>query len=107
MQQRLGVTTRLRHPLNTSSQAALQAIEVSKFHAIFLYSGSSAFLAVHHRCHALKGFLDLGVADDAMVPPVGHVLAADAQDGAVFHQADVVDVGHLCAAHALVIPAPN
>ena len=29
----------------------------------------------------------------------------DAQRGAVFHQADVVDVGHLGAAHALVDPA--
>jgi hypothetical protein len=37
------------------------------------------------------------------VQPVGDVLAADAQGGAVFHQADAVDVGHLRAAHALVI----
>jgi hypothetical protein len=40
-----------------------------------------------------------------VVQPVGHVLAADAQRGAVFHQAHVVDVGHLGAAHALVDPA--
>ena len=31
--------------------------------------------------------------------------AGDAQRGAVFHQADVVDVGHLGAAHALIDPA--
>ncbi len=37
--------------------------------------------------------------------PVGDVLAGDAQRGAVFHQADVVDVGHLGAADALVDPA--
>ncbi len=40
-----------------------------------------------------------------MLHPVGHVLAADAQGGAVFHQAHAVDVGHLGAAHALVDPA--
>ena len=30
---------------------------------------------------------------------------ANAQRGAVFHEADVVDVGHFAAAHALVNPA--
>ena len=40
-----------------------------------------------------------------MQQPVGHVLAADAQGGAVFHQADVVDVWHFATAHALVNPA--
>ena len=43
--------------------------------------------------------------DDAVVQPVGDVLAGDAQRGAVLHQADVVDVGHLGAADALVDPA--
>ena len=42
---------------------------------------------------------------DAVVQPVGDVLAGDAQRGAVLHQADVVDVGHLRAADALVDPA--
>ena len=37
-----------------------------------------------------------------MQQPVGDVLAADAQGGAVFHQADVVDVWHFAATDALV-----
>ena len=44
-------------------------------------------------------------AHHAVQQPVGHVLAADAQRCTVFHEADVVDVGHLGAAHALVHPA--
>ena len=40
-----------------------------------------------------------------MLQPVGDVLAGDAQGGAVFHQADIVDVRHLGAADALVHPA--
>ena len=40
-----------------------------------------------------------------MVQPVGHVLARDAQRRAVFHQADVMDVGNLGAADARVDPA--
>ena len=43
--------------------------------------------------------------DHTMPKPVGDVLAADAQGRAVFHQADVVNVGHLGAAHTLVNPA--
>ncbi len=48
---------------------------------------------------------DLLRGDDAVMQPVGHVLAGDAQRRAVFHQADIVDVGHLRAADALVDPA--
>ena len=40
-----------------------------------------------------------------MVQPVGDVLGGDAAGRAVLHQADVVDVGHLGAADALVDPA--
>ena len=40
-----------------------------------------------------------------MVQPVGDVLRADAAGRAVLHQADVVDVGHLGAAHPLIDPA--
>jgi len=37
--------------------------------------------------------------------PVGDVLAGGAQGGAVFHQADIVDVRYFGAAHAAVDPA--
>jgi uncharacterized membrane protein YgdD (TMEM256/DUF423 family) len=53
----------------------------------------------------LKVDAHLRLGHHAVLQPVGHVLAADAQRRAVFHQADVVDVGHLGAAHALVDPA--
>ena len=42
-----------------------------------------------------------------MQQPVGDVLAGNPQCGAVFHQADVVDVGHFGAAHALFHPADD
>jgi hypothetical protein len=48
---------------------------------------------------------DLLLRADAVQQPVGDVLAGNAQRGAVFHQADVVDVGHLGAADALIDPA--
>ena len=40
-----------------------------------------------------------------MMQPVGHVLGRDAQGCAVFHQAHIVDVGHLGAADTLFDPA--
>ncbi len=49
--------------------------------------------------------VDLRRARDAVEQPVGHVLRGDAQRRAVLHQADIVDVGHLRAADALVDPA--
>jgi hypothetical protein len=44
-------------------------------------------------------------ADHAVMQPVGDVLGRDAAGGAVLHQADIVDVGHLGAADALIDPA--
>ena len=47
------------------------------------------------------------MADDAVMQPVGDVLRADPAGGAVFHEAHVVDVGHLGAADALIDPADD
>ena len=67
--------------------------------------GIAGVLAIDDGGHALEGFADLGLVGDAVMQPVGDVLARDAQGGSIFHQSDVVDVGYLGAAHALVHPA--
>ena len=105
MQQRLGVATRLAQALEhqiAGSHVGHAGVKVPGHRLVQRVTG---VLLVHHRRHALKGFLDLRRARDPVVQPVRHVLAADAQRGAVFHQRDVVDVGHLGAAHTLVDPA--
>src|SRR5690606_4139390 len=70
-----------------------------------LVQGVAGVLAIHHHGHALHALDHLLLGDDAVAQPVGQQLAGDAQGGAVFHQADVVDVRHLGAAHALIDPA--
>ena len=67
--------------------------------------GIGCVLLVHHRGHPAQAGLDLLFGDDAVAQPVRQQLAGDAQRGAVFHQRDVVDVGHLGAADACVDPA--
>ena len=67
--------------------------------------GIACILAIHNRGHFLKGRADELCAHNAVVQPVGDVLAGDTQGRAVFHQADVVDVGHFGAANALIDPA--
>ena len=62
-------------------------------------------LPVDDQRHALQARVHLGLGHDAVAQPVGEQLAGDAQRGPVLHQADVVDVGHLGAADALVDPA--
>ena len=49
--------------------------------------------------------LHVVLGDDAVPQPVGQQLAGDTQRRAVLHEGDVVDVGHLGAADALVDPA--
>ena len=80
------------------------AVEVRRHRGV---GGIAGVLLVDHLGHALHGLHDLSSVHDAVVQPVGHVLGGDAQGGAVFHQADVVDVGHLGAADALVDPADD
>src|SRR3546814_11965095 len=48
---------------------------------------------------------DLRLGADAVEQPVGERLARNAQGRAILHQADIVDVGDLRAADALVDPA--
>src|SRR5690606_16028645 len=60
-----------------------------------------------HLGHALHAFDHLLLGDDTVAQPVGQQLAGDAQGGAVFHQADIIDIRHLGAADALVDPAHN
>src|SRR5690606_41928646 len=79
------------------------AVEVRRRRAVQRVFG---VLAVDHRGHALEALDDLRFGDHAVAQPVGQQLAGDAQGGAVFHQADVVDVRHLGAAGGLVDPAP-
>ncbi len=94
MQQRLGIPTRLRQSLEHQLSRGLvgRALEVAGHGGVELVPG---VLLVHLGGHALEGFFNLRFGHHPMVQPVGHVLAADAQGGAVFHEADVVDVGHL------------
>jgi len=102
MQQRLGVATRLAQALEhqiAGGHVGHAGVKVPGHRPV---QRVARVLLVHHRGHTLEGFLDLRRAHHPVVQPVRHVLAADAQRGAVFHQGDVVDVGHLGAAHGLV-----
>ena len=98
MQQRLGVTAGLRQTLKhqiTGRPVGHAGCEVVSH---FFVERLTGVLLAHHPGHALKGFADMRFGDDTVVQPVGHVSAIDAQRGAVFHQADVVNVGQLGAA---------
>ena len=64
-------------------------------------------MPIHDRCHFFKRCLDLLAADDTVVQPVGQRLGRDAASGAVFHQADIIDVRHLRAANPVVDPTHN
>ena len=62
-------------------------------------------LTVNLARHALEGFHDLRFGTNTMMQPVRNVLAGNTQRGAIFHQADVVDVRHFGTADALIDPA--
>ena len=105
MQQGLGIAAGLAQTLEHQITSRLERRRGLKVPRHVLVQRVAGVLAIHHRCHALEGFLDLCLAYHAMQQPVGDVLAGDTQGGAVFHQAHAVDVGHFGATDALVDPA--
>ena len=90
-------------PSNTRSQAALKAMRRTQ--APSADRAGRRHSAVDDRRHALHDLHDAFARHDALVQPVGDVLRGDAAGRAVFHEADVVDVGHFRATDALVDPA--
>ena len=105
MQHRLGVAVGLLGAFEDQLQGSLEGhavVEVRRHRAV---QRVALVLTIDHRRHALEAFDHLILRHHAMAHPVGHVLAGDAQGGAVFHQRDVVDVRNLGAADALFDPA--
>ncbi len=105
VQQRLGVAAGLLHALEHQIAGRLVGGGLGEAAGHLPVGRIARVLLVHHGGHALEGFAHLVLGHHAVEQPVGDVLAADAQRGTVFHQAHVVDVGNLGAAHALVDPA--
>ena len=106
VQDRLGVAVGLLAALEDEVAGGLEGDRLRRSSgAIGRYSGSPAFCLSTTAAMRRMRLHHLGLVGDAVVQPVGDVLAGDAQRGAVLHQADVVDVGHLGAADALVDPA--
>src|SRR3546814_2147830 len=62
----------------------------------------------HTRCALVTGVQTCALpiwAGDAVEQPIGDMLRGNAQRRAILHQPDVVDVGHLRTADALIDPA--
>ena len=105
MQNRLGVAAGLGAALEHQLYRCLEGDGVVEVLGHGHVQRIVGVLTIDHFGHALQGFHHLFLVGDAVVQPVGHVLAGDTQGGAVFHQAHIIDVRHLGTAHALVNPA--
>ena len=105
MQDRLGVAVRLLAALEDQVACGLEGDRGVEVRCHRLVHRVARVLPVHHGGHAFQCFRHLGFIGDAVMQPVGDVLAGDAQGSAILHQSDVIDVGHLGAADALVDPA--
>src|SRR5690554_494424 len=107
VQDRLGVAVGLLGAFEDQFQRGLEGnavIEVRCHRAVGRVTG---VLPINHLGHALHALDHLFPGDDAVAQPVGQQLAGDTQGGAVFHQADIIDVRYLGAANALIDPAYN
>src|SRR6201999_2611156 len=105
MQNRLVVPARLLRALQDQLLGGQECDAVVKVGSHRQVTGITGVLLVHQPSHSLQASAHILFGDDAMPQPVGQQLAGNPQRGAVFHQRDVVDVGHLRAAHTRVDPA--
>ena len=105
MQERLGVAVRLLSALEheVKRRAKSDAGLVIVTHAPI--GGIAGILLVDDRGHAPEGLFDLRLCRNAVLQPVGDMLAGDPERRAVFHQSDIGHVRHLRTADALVDPA--
>ena len=103
MQQRFGVTTGLRRAFKDQCGGGRKgnAVETRCHGAV---AGITAVLAIHDLGHPLECLFDLFACAETVMQPVGNMLAGDAQRGAIFHEADVVDIRHLGTTHTRVDP---
>ena len=104
MKHRLGIARRLNRAFKHQIAGAFEgeAVEGRGHRGVSRIAG---VLTIDHSGHPLHDLGDAGLGHDAVMQPVGDVLRRDAAGCPVFHQAHVVDVGHLRAAHALIDPA--
>lgn len=94
MEDPLGVAVRLRGSFEDQVFGGLEGDAVFEVRGHGAVGGVGGVLLVDDGGHALEGFEDLGFCAEAVAEPVGDVLAGDAERGSVFHEADIVDVGH-------------
>ena len=105
MQQRLRIAVRLGDAVEDQGAGGLEGEAGGGIRGHRLVEGVAGVLGVDLCRHPQQGRVHLFGRADAVQQPVGHMLGRDAQGGAILHQADVVDVGHLGTADALVDPA--
>ncbi len=93
MEDPLGVAVGLRGAFEDEVFGGLEGDAVFEVRGHGAVGGVVGVLLVDDGGHALEGFEDLLAGAEGVAEPVGDVLAGDAERGAVFHEADIVDVG--------------
>jgi hypothetical protein len=107
VQYRLGVPVGLGRALENEVRRRGERDARAEVRCHRAVAGVTLVLLVDHGGQPPQALRHLLFGDDAVAEPVGEELAGDAQRGPVLHQRDVVDVGHLGAADALVDPADH
>ena len=62
-------------------------------------------MTVHNLGHLLKSISYLLFVNNSVVQPIGDMLTGNSHRGAIFHQVQIGNIGHLGAADSLVDPA--
>ena len=101
------VAVRFDSPLENQFDRSLKGDRVLKVGRHVLIAGISGVLTIDDGGHLFECAGDLIFIGDAVMKPVGDVLAGDTQRGTIFHQADVVDIRNLRATDPLPHPADD
>ena len=107
MQQWLGVAVRLLATFEDKVAGRLERNAGLKVVAHSQVTRIAGILFVHDPGHAPECLPHSALTRHSVKQPVGDMLTRDPQRCTILHETDVVDIGNLGAANALVYPAHN
>ena len=104
MQQRFGIAIRLRPALEHQIARRLKRQTLVKIWCHLAIGRVSLVLLIDNPGHAFKACAHLIFGDDAVMQPIGKMLALDTQGRTIFHQANIVNIRHFGTTNPLVDP---
>ena len=105
MKHRLGIAIGRLPPFQDETQSRLKGNTPLVIRRHVTVVGVAVILPIDDLRHSFKGVDDLILREDAVLQPIGDVLARNSERRPILHQRDIIDIRNFRTADALIDPA--